>query len=48
MVLAVKKSIKSQIQGYYKMNDQICVINQEVLEKKLFFQKAYQVSQNEK
>ena len=33
---------------YYKMNDQICVINQEVLEKKLFFQKAYQVSQNEK
>lgn len=33
---------------YYKMNDQICVINQEVLDKKLFFQKAYQVGQNEK
>lgn len=33
---------------YYKMNDQIGVINQEVLDKKLFFQKAYQVGQNEK
>lgn len=29
---------------YYKMNDQICVINQDVLDKKLHFQKAYQVS----
>lgn len=33
---------------YYKMNDQICIINQDVLDKKLFFQKAYQVSRNEK
>ena len=33
---------------YYKMNDQICVINQDVLDKKLFYQKAYQVNQNEK
>lgn len=30
------------------MNDQICVINQDVLDKKLLFQKAYQVSRNEK
>ena len=33
---------------YYKMNDQICVINQDVLDNKLLFQKAYQVSRNEK
>lgn len=33
---------------YYKMNDQICIINQDVLDEKLVFQKAYQVSQNEK
>ena len=33
---------------YYKMNDQICIINQNVLDEKLVFQKAYQVSQNEK
>ena len=29
---------------YYKMNDQICIISQEVLDKELVFQKAYQVS----
>ena len=33
---------------YYKMNDQICIINQNVLDEKLVFQKAYQVSQNAK
>ena len=33
---------------YYKMNDQICIINQDVLDEKLVFQKAYQVSKNEK
>ena len=48
MVSAMKKSIKSQIQGYYKMNDQICIINQDVLDKELIFQKAYQVSQDDK
>lgn len=31
---------------YYKMNDQICIINQDVLDEKLVFQKAYQVNQN--
>lgn len=33
---------------YYKMNDQICIINQDVLDKELIFQKAYQVSQDDK
>ena len=33
---------------YYKMNDQICVINQDVLDKKLCFKKSYQVEQNDK
>lgn len=33
---------------YYKMNDQICIINQDVLNKELFFQKAYQVGKNDK
>ena len=33
---------------YYKMNDQICIINQDVLDKELFFRKAYQVSQDDK
>lgn len=33
---------------YYKMNNQICIINQDVLDEKLVFQKAYQVSQNAK
>ena len=33
---------------YYKMNDQICIINQDVLDKELIFRKAYQVSQDDK
>ena len=33
---------------YYKMNDQICVINQDVLDKELCFKKSYQVEQNDK
>ena len=33
---------------YYKMNDQICVINQDVLDKELSFKKSYQVEQNDK
>lgn len=28
---------------YYKMNDQICIVNQEVLERVLKFQRAYEV-----
>ena len=28
---------------YYKMNDQICIVNQDVLEKTLTYQKWYQV-----
>lgn len=33
---------------YYKMNDQICVINQDVLDKELCLKKSYQVEQNDK
>lgn len=33
---------------YYKMNDQICVVNQDVLDKELSFKKSYQVEQNDK
>lgn len=33
---------------YYKMNDQICIINQDVLDKELIFRKAYQVSEDDK
>lgn len=28
---------------YYKMNDQICIVNQEVLDKVLVFKKSYEV-----
>lgn len=28
---------------YYKMNDQICIVNQNVLEKLLVFQRSYEV-----
>lgn len=30
---------------YYKMNDQICIVNQEVLEQILKFKKAYEVKE---
>ena len=33
---------------YYKMNDQICIINQDVLNRELIFRKAYQVSKYDK
>ena len=33
---------------YYKMNDQICIINQDVLDKNLVFKMAYEVNQNAK
>lgn len=33
---------------YYKINDQICIVNQEVLDKELIYQGAYQVKDNEK
>ena len=32
---------------YYKMNNQICIVNQDTLDKVLTFQKAYEVKQND-
>ena len=45
-IWSTKKALEER--RYYKMNDQICIINQNVLDEKLVFQKAYQVSQNAK
>ena len=37
-----KKRVLEELR-YYKMNDQICIVNQEVLEKVLVFQSSYEV-----
>ena len=37
-----KKRVLEELR-YYKMNDQICIVNQEVLEKVLVFQGSYEV-----
>ena len=38
-----KKRVLEELR-YYKMNDQICIVNQEVLEKVLVFQSSYEVN----
>ena len=37
-----KKRVLEELR-YYKMNDQICIVNQKVLEEVLTFQKSYEV-----
>ena len=37
-----KKKVLEELR-YYKMNDQICIVNQSVLEQVLIFQEAYEV-----
>lgn len=37
-----KKRVLEELR-YYKMNDQICIVNQSVLEQVLTFQEAYEV-----
>ena len=37
-----KKRVLEELR-YYKMNDQICIVNQDVLEKVLVFQRSYEV-----
>ena len=37
-----KKKVLEELR-YYKMNDQICIVNQKVLEEVLTFQKSYEV-----
>lgn len=32
---------------YYKMNDQICIVNQDVLERILTFQNSYEVKEKD-
>lgn len=32
---------------YYKMNNQICIVNQEVLEQILIFQESYEVKERD-
>jgi hypothetical protein len=40
-----KKKVLEELR-YYKMNNQICIVNQETLDKVLKFQNAYEVKQN--
>ena len=42
-----KKKVLEELH-YYKMNNQICIANQDTLDKVLTFQKAYEVEQNGK
>lgn len=36
----------SWINRYYKMNDQICIVNQETLNQLITFERAYEVKNN--
>ena len=42
-----KKKVLEELR-YYKMNDQICIVNQETLDQILVFENAYEVESNDK
>ena len=42
-----KKKVLEELR-YYKMNDQICIVNQEILDQILVFENAYEVESNDK
>lgn len=42
-----KKKVLEEL-TYYKMNDQICIVNQEILDQVLIFKEAYEVKVNGK
>ena len=42
-----KKKVLDELR-YYKMNDQICIVNQETLDQILVFENAYEVESNDK